>query len=102
MEAKIRISRTMKSETLEVPPYPERMLTIKEASVILGVSRGYVAELVDSLEIFTIPIGERGGRRIPRWALRQWQANKVKEADSSWRELIDDASQSVLSPNRRN
>ncbi len=71
---KIQITQVLTQSNL-------KMLLPKEAAAELGVSVTMLRELVITGELRFIPWGNE--RRIPRWELRRWQEEKLKEYANS-------------------
>lgn len=58
----------------------EQLLTVSEVASILSVNRGFVAKMVESGEVKAMFVGTH--RRVPRWAIKEWQEVKVKELEA--------------------
>lgn len=84
-EALVDLLATFERHEPETPrapaPRPGRLLTVKEASELLGISRGRIYELIhrtDGLGIPHIRLGERTFR-ILETALQEWLARDGRE-----------------------
>jgi excisionase family DNA binding protein len=54
----------------------EELLTISRLAAVMGVDRSWASRKVNSGEIPSISVGSQ--RRVPRWALKEWQQGETK------------------------
>lgn len=84
-----RATKKLREVTSKACEQPENLLTITEAARVLSVDRSFVSAWVSAGSLPFVTVG--CSRRIPRWALMDFEHLLVSEISDRVKKLLGDA-----------